>query len=79
MLKIFVNHERQDITHSFSVGQTFPDVKGKLLRIEMSGKELSKLMEVKEIPICQADNSYLAWDGKQAGSILKVLKEIFAS
>lgn len=77
MLKIFVNHERQDITYSFSMGQTFPEVKGKLLRIEMNGKELAKLMEVREIPVCLADNSYLAWDGKQAGSILKVLREIF--
>ncbi len=78
MLKIFVNVDRQDVTHSFSIGQTFPDVKGKLIRIEMNGKELSKLMEIKEIPICAADTSYLSWEGKQAGSILKVLREVFA-
>lgn len=66
MLKIFVNHNKQDVTYSFTMGQTFPDVQGKLLRIEVGGKELTKLMEVKEIPICAADTSHLAWEGKQA-------------
>lgn len=76
MLKIFANHDRQDITYTFSIGQTFPEVQGKLLRVEVNGKELSKLLEVKEIPVCLADNSYLAWDGKQAGRVLKTLREV---
>ena len=76
MVKIIVNHNKQEITHSYTVGQTFPTVEGKLLRVEVNGNELSKLMEKKEIPIA-ADNSYLIWHGKQAGGILKLLKEIF--
>lgn len=74
MLKIFCNHERQDITYSYTLGQVFPDVKGKLLRIEMSGKELDKLREVKEIPL-NDDSVYIVWDGKGAGYILKLFKE----
>jgi hypothetical protein len=34
-------------------------------------------MEVKEIPLCSVDNSYLIWHGKQAGSVLKLLGEVF--
>lgn len=44
MLKIIANHNKQDITYSFTVGQSFPDIKGKLVSVEVSGKELSKLM-----------------------------------
>lgn len=76
MLKIFANHNKQDVTYSYTLGQTFPDVQGKLLRVEISGNELSRLLQEKEIPICQVDNSYIIWHGKQAGSILKLLREI---
>jgi hypothetical protein len=77
VVKIVSNHNRQDVTYTFTVGRTFPDVQGKLLSVEVNGKELSKLMEKKEIPICAADSSYLAWHGKQAGGILKMLRELF--
>lgn len=76
MLKITVNHNKEDITHTYTLGQTFPDVQGKLIQIELSGKELIKLLEVKEIPICSISACYLIWYGKPAGSILKILKEI---
>lgn len=76
MVKIFANHNRQDITYSYTIGQTFPNVEGKLLRIEISGSELSKLMEKKEIPICSVDSSCLIWHGKQAGGVLKILREL---
>lgn len=74
MLKIVCNHEKQDITYSYTLGQAFPDVKGKLLRVEMNGKELDKLREVKEIPLCD-DSVYLVWNGKQAGHIIKLFRE----
>jgi hypothetical protein len=77
MVKIVANHNKHDIIYSYTVGQTFPNVEGKLIRIEVNGNELSKLMEKKEIPLCAADSSYLTWHGKQAGSILKLLREIF--
>ncbi len=76
MVKIVVNHNKQDITYSCTLGQVFPKVEGKLLRVEINGNELLKLMEKKEIPICAIDNSYLIWHEKQAGSILKLLQEI---
>jgi hypothetical protein len=79
MLKIVANHNKQDITYSFTVGQTFPAVEGKLISVEISGKELVKLMEKKEIPLCSVDNSSLMWHGKSAGGVLKLLKEIFAA
>jgi hypothetical protein len=77
MLKIVANHNKQDVTYSFTSGQTFPNVEGKLVSVEISGKELSKLMEKKEIPLCSVDNSSLMWHGRSAGSVLKLLKEIF--
>jgi len=77
MLKIITNHNKQDVTYSYTIGQTFPDVQGKLLRVEISGNELVRLIHEKEIPICAIDSSYLVWHGKAAGSILKLLKEIF--
>lgn len=78
MLKIVANHKKQDITYSFTLGQTFPEVEGKLISIEVSGKELTKLMEKKEIPICSVDTSCLMWHGRQAGGVLKILREMFA-
>ena len=79
MLKIFCNHEKQNITYSYTMGQAFPDVKGKLLRIEISGAELEKLIETKEIPIYTSHGKTicLVWNGKEAGRMLKVLREIF--
>ncbi len=76
MLKIVTNHNKQDITYSYTIGQTFPDIKGKLLRIEISGNELSRLLKEKEIPICAIDTSYLIWHDRSAGSVLKLLREI---
>ncbi len=77
MLKIYSNYEKQDVSYSFTVGQVFPDVKGKLLRLELSGKELSKLMEVKEIPLVLNDSSSLVWHGRHASRVLKILIEMF--
>jgi hypothetical protein len=76
MLKITTNHNRQDVVYTYTLGQTFPDVQGKLLQVELSGKELAKLVQEKEIPICAIDTSCLVWHGKQAGGILKMLREI---
>lgn len=76
MLKIVTNHNKQDVTYSYTIGQEFPDVQGKLIRVELNGQELQRLIKEKEIPICAIDHSYLIWHGKQAGGILKVLREI---
>ena len=76
MLKIIVNHNKQDIVYSYTIGQVFPDIQGKLLRVELSGNELLKFVKEKEIPICAIDNSYLIWNDKNAGHILKILREI---
>ncbi len=79
MLKIIANHQKQNVTYSFTVGQTFPDVKGKLISVEVSGKELIKLMEKKEIPLCSIETSFLIWYGRRAGSILQTLQEVFVN
>lgn len=78
MIKIVASHQKQNVTHSFTVGQAFPDVKGKLISVEVSGKELAKLMEKKEIPLCSVDTSFLMWHGRRAGSILQTLRETFS-
>ena len=77
MLKIIANHNKQDVTHSFTEGQTFPDIQGKLIRIELGGKELSRFLEKKEIPIANIDTALLVWQDKAAGHVLKLLREIF--
>ncbi len=76
MLKIVANHNKQDVTYTYTLGQVFPDVQGKLLQVELSGKELARLVQEKEIPICAIDNSYLVWQGRSAGHVLKILREI---
>ena len=78
MLKIVTNHNKQDVTYSFKVGQTFPEIEGKLLSIELNGKELLKFLEVRDIPISEIDTAYLTWQGRSAGSVLKALREIYA-
>jgi hypothetical protein len=77
MLKIFVNHNKQDITYSCSLGQVFPKVNGKLLRLELNGNELAKFAQLNEIPVCAIDNSYLIWHGRYAGRTLQLLREMF--
>jgi hypothetical protein len=77
MVKIFVNHNKEDLTYSYTQGQAFPVVEGKLLRVEMGGAELARLMEEKEIPLFETKGLYLVWQGRQAGSILKLLRELF--
>lgn len=76
MLKIVTNHNKQDVTYSYSLGQEFPEVQGKLVRVELNGQELQRLLKEKEIPICAIDQAYIIWHGKQAGGILKILREI---
>ena len=78
MVKIIANHNKQEITYSFTIGQTFPTIEGKLISIEVNGQELIKLTQKKEIPICAPDSSYLVWHGRSAGNILKLLREMFS-
>ena len=77
MIKIHCNYNKQDIYHQFSEGQTFPAIQGKLISVELNGKELNHLLELKEIPINSINSSHLAWYGKHASGILKLLKELF--
>lgn len=83
MVKIVINVNRQDVVLSYTVGQTFPDVKGKLISVEVSGKELQRLQEKrsldeKEIPLNLPDTACLTWHGSHAGRVLRDLKELFA-
>lgn len=77
MLSVYTEHNKQPIVYTYTSGQNFPDIKGKILRLELSGKELIKLSSIKEIPINAIDQSHLTWHGRSAGGILKLLKEIY--
>lgn len=77
MLKIIINVNKQDVALSFTTGQTFPELNGKLISVEASGKELQRLLEKREIPLCQIDNSCLTWHGRHASRVLRDLKELF--
>ena len=54
-----------------------PQIEGKLISIEVSGKELNKLQEKREIPVSSIDNASLTWQGPWAGRVLKELRELF--
>lgn len=82
MVKIVVNVNKQDVALAFSVGQAFPEVKGKLISIEVSGKELQRLQEKrredeKELPLSLPDGACLTWHGRNAGRVLRDLRELF--
>jgi len=77
MIKIYCHHNKRDILYSFTITHSFPNVQGKIVRIEINGNELLKLVETKDIPIHLGNNPYLVWHGKHAGRILKFLKELF--
>lgn len=72
MIKIFANLNKQDVVYSYSLGQPFPEILGKLLRVEINGNELLKL----SIPLNSVDNVHCIWHGRNAGKILKRLREI---
>lgn len=77
MVKIFANVDRRDVVYSCSLGQQLPTVNGKLLRLEINGNELLKLSQLKEIPINSIDSAYCIWHGRNAGRILKLLRDVF--
>ena len=77
MLKIVINVNKHDVTHTYTVGQSFPTIEGKLISVELSGKELVQLAKKTEIPICYVDNMSLIWHGRPAGRVLKDLRELF--
>lgn len=82
MIKIVVNVNRQDVTLTFTVGQAFPRVEGKLVSVEVSGRELQRLQERrlqddKELPLNLPDTACLTWHSPHAGRVLRELKELF--
>jgi hypothetical protein len=77
MLRIIVNINRQDIVQTYTAGQSWPTLNGKLVSVEASGKELQRLQEVQEIPINAIDSASITWRGRHAGHILRTFKEIF--
>lgn len=82
MLKIVVNVNKQDVTLSYTAGQAFPRVEGKLISVELSGKELLRLQEKRqadeqELPLSLPDNACLTWHGRAAGRVLRDLRELF--
>lgn len=75
MIKVVANVNRQDVTYSYSLGSV-PAIEGKLVSVEVSGKELLRLVETREIPLRSVDNTSLTWHGRHAGRILKALREV---
>jgi hypothetical protein len=74
MLKIITSHNKQDVTYTFTIGQNFPQIEGKLLSVELSGKELEKFLEVREVPVNEMKCA--TWCNEYAGRVLKLLREI---
>jgi hypothetical protein len=77
MLVIYTENHRKPISHSFTLGQIFPTIQGKLLKVELSGKELLKYSEAIELPICYSPIMTLVWHPPHVGRLVKSLREIF--
>lgn len=74
MLKITTNHNHAVRVYSYTIGQNFPEIEGKLISVELSGNELKKYLETKEIPV--QETMHITWHDKHAGRVLKELREI---
>lgn len=77
MLKIHVNVNRQDIVLSYSTGQQFPKVEGRLSCVEISGKELQAFLVRNGTPVVSNDGMVISWHGKHAGRALRSMRELF--
>ena len=77
MLKISVNVNKQDVALTYSAGQQFPKVDGRLISVEASGKELSAFLAKSETPVFQLDGMTITWRGKHAGRALRTMRELF--
>lgn len=78
MIRIVTNVKCQDVVHSCSLDVSFPVIEGKLISVEVNGKELRRLAAAQELPLCSVDNISLTWHGRYAGRIVKVLRELSA-
>ena len=76
MIKIVANVKRQLQTYSWALGQTLPTIEGKLVSVEVNGRDLARLVETLEIPLCSTENTSLTWHGRHAGRILRTLREM---
>ena len=76
MVKIVANVNKQDVTVSWSLGQ-FPHVEGKLISVEVGGKELVQLIAARGIPV-EDTGSVITWHGRMAGRTLHDLRELAA-
>ncbi len=79
MIRIYVNINRQDVALSFSIGQRFPKVEGRLISVEASGKELVAFLAKNETPVNVTDGMVLSWHGKSVGRALRTMRELFES
>jgi len=77
MLKISVNVNRQDAVLTYSAGQQFPKVEGRLISVEASGKELEAFLVRAEIPVNITAGMAITFHGKAAGRALRTMRELF--
>jgi len=79
VIRIYININRQDVALSFSIGQQFPRVEGRLISVEASGKELAAFLAKNETPVNVTDGMVLSWHGKNAGRALRTMRVLFES
>ncbi len=77
MLRIFTNVDRQDVVLTYSSGQRFPKVEGRLVSVEVGGRELHELLTHGELPVVPNDGMVISWHGKHARRALCRLREVF--
>lgn len=84
MVKIVSEYNGRGVMQSVVLGQAFPDVKGKLMSVEVNGRELARLLQKRAaddrpipLPQHQQETSFLTWHGRHAGRVLRELRELF--
>jgi hypothetical protein len=75
MIRIISSFNRREVVSVFSRGGSFPSVQGRLISLELSGKELALFIERKQVPLHAASGS-ITWNGRFVGRALKELREL---
>lgn len=77
MIRIFTNVNRQDVVLTYSSGQRFPKIEGKLVSVEASGRELNEFLSKHETPVVPNEGMVIAWHGRHARRALRTMRELF--
>lgn len=74
MIRIVTSVRRSPVTSTCSLGSVPAVIDGKLVSVEVSGKDLTLFAEATELPLRSVDGTGLTWHGRHAGRVLRTLR-----